>query len=73
MSAPIVSPDVLALELAKDRAEFAALELEWNLADSKLAMIAYELRECGQRVERLERQANGPPCADYGAESGVVT
>ena len=80
MSAPVVAPDVLALELANARAQFAVLHIDWNEVDKRrhvtpddvLVDITARLKACGQRVERLERQANGPPCPDYGAESGVV-
>ena len=74
MSAPLV----LALVLANARAQFARLNAEWNAlgrADDydALADVARKLRACGQRVEKLERQAFGPAVPEYGAESGVVT
>ena len=76
--------DALALELANARAHFAALSAEWNrlndLDDVEVEKepsgafhdCALALRACGQRVERLERQANGPAVPEYGAESGVI-
>ena len=79
MSAPVTVADVLMLgqptrlmELVRLDEEFALLSERWNALDRELAEVAIRQRACGQRIERLERQANGPPCPDYGAESGVV-
>ena len=66
-----VAPDVLALELATARAQFDALEQEWNEADTALGILADELKACGQRVEMLERQQTPDPIPGYNLEGGA--
>jgi len=64
-------PEVLDLELANLRAQFAELHAEWNDLFRKQRSAARRSRACGERIMELERLRTPDPIPDYNPDGGA--